>query len=164
MRFTRQTDYALRVLMFLGLKPRGELSTIREIAGQYGISENHLMKVVYRLGQEGLVETIRGRQGGIRLLLPPERIRLGETVRRFEEDLRLVECFDSATNTCAIAPVCALPAILHEGLAAFMAVLDRYTLADLLRPRGGLSAVLLPGVEVTEEHPYAPPHAPPHTR
>lgn len=144
MRFTRQTDYALRVLMFLGLRPADELSTIREIADRYGISENHLMKVVHRLGQEGLIETVRGRQGGIRLAVAPERIPLGDTVRRFEEDMRIVECFDPATNTCAIAPVCALSGILHEALGGFMAVLDRYTLRDLLQPRGALARVLLP--------------------
>ncbi len=142
MRFTRQTDYALRVLMFLGLRPAGELSTIRDIAGRYGISENHLMKVVHRLGQEGLVETVRGRQGGIRLAVAPERIPLGDTVRRFEEDMRMVECFDPATNTCPIAPVCALSGIVQEALDGFMAVLDRYTLRDLLTPRGALAGLL----------------------
>lgn len=142
-RFTRYTDYALRVLMFLGLKPVGELSTIREIATSFGISENHLMKVVTRLGQIGVVETIRGRQGGIRLALPPERILIGDTVRQCEDDMRVVECFDPATNTCPIASVCALPAILDEALGAFMAVLDRYTLADLLQPRSGLARLLI---------------------
>ena len=143
MRLTRQTDYALRVLMFLGLKKGDGLSTIREIAERYGISENHLMKVVHRLGQEGLIETIRGRQGGVRLAVPPERIRLGDIVRRFEEDMRIVECFDPVTNTCAIAPVCTLSGILSEALKGFMAVLDRHTLADLLLPRGALAQMLL---------------------
>jgi len=143
-RFTRHTDYALRVLMYLGLKAPEELSTIREIATRFDISENHLMKVVNRLGQMGVVETIRGRQGGIRLALSPEQIALGDTVRRCEDDMRVVECFDPATNTCPIASVCALPAILDEALGAFMAVLDRYTLADLLRPRSGLALVLMP--------------------
>ena len=147
MRFTRYTDYALRVLMYLGLKRPGELATIREIAGRFGISENHLMKVVNRLGQLGVVETIRGRHGGIRLALPPDRIALGDTVRRCEDDMRVVECFDPQTNTCPIASVCALPAILDEALSAFMAVLDRYTLADLLAPKSGLARVLMPTVK-----------------
>lgn len=143
MRLTRHTDYALRVLMFLGLKPRGELSTIREIADRYSISENHLMKIVHRLGRQGVVETVRGRQGGLRLARPASAINLGVTVRNFEEDLRLVECFDPATNTCPIAGVCALSAILDEALSGFLGVLDRYTLADLLTPRAPLASILV---------------------
>lgn len=144
MRFTRYTDYALRVLMYLGLKRGDELSTIREIAERYGISENHLMKVVHRLGQHGFIETIRGRQGGMRLALAPEQINLGDAIRRCEDDMRLVECFDPETNTCPIASVCALPSILDEALAAFLAVLDRYTLRDLLQRRGALAEILSP--------------------
>lgn len=155
MRLTLQTDYALRVLIFLGLRPEGELSTIRDIAARYGISENHLMKVVYRLGQAGLIETVRGRQGGIRLALPPAQIPLGDTVRRFEEDMRIVECFDPATNTCAIAPVCALSGILNEALRSFMAVLDRYTLRDLLMPRSELAKVLLADREAAPQGTHA---------
>jgi len=144
MRFTRHTDYALRVLMFLGLKPPEAVSTIKEIADCYGISENHLMKVVHRLGQLGLVETIRGRNGGMRLAMTPADINVGTVVRRCEDDMRVVECFDPATNTCPIAGVCALPAILDEALAAFLAILDKYSLADLLRPTAGLIDVLRP--------------------
>ena len=144
MRFTRHTDYALRVLMFLGLKPQGDLATIKEISGRYAISENHLMKVVHRLGQNGLIETVRGRQGGIRLARAPGEIGIGDVVRRCEEDLRLVECFDPTTNTCRIAAVCVLPMVLDEALAAFFAVLDRFTLADLLNSRQDLASVLLP--------------------
>lgn len=144
MRFTRYTDYALRVLMYLGLKAPGELATIREIGERYGISQNHLMKVVHRLGQEGYVETLRGRQGGLRLARDPAAINIGEVVRRCEDDLRLVECFDPATNSCPIAPVCALPALLDEALAAFLAVLDRHSLADLLVPHFELAEILRP--------------------
>ena len=144
MRFTRYTDYALRVLMYLGLKPEGELATIREIAESYGISENHLMKVAHRLGLAGYIVTVRGRQGGLRLAQAPEAINVGAVVRRCEDDLRIVECFDPDTNTCPIAGVCALPALLDEALAAFLAVLDRHTLADLLVPRGGLAEILAP--------------------
>ena len=144
MRFTRYTDYALRVLMYLGLKTPGELATIKEIGERYGISQNHLMKVVHRLGQEGYVETLRGRQGGLRLARDPAAINIGEVVRRCEDDLRLVECFDPATNTCPIARACALPALLDEALTAFLAVLDRYSLADLLVPRRALAEILRP--------------------
>ncbi|RVU35018.1 RrF2 family transcriptional regulator [Hwanghaeella grinnelliae] len=144
MRFTRHTDYALRVLMFLGLKTQGELATIKEISDRYGISENHLMKVVHRLGQNGLIETVRGRQGGIRLGCPPGEIGIGDVVRRCEEDMRLVECFDPVTNSCRIASCCVLPKVLDEALAAFFAVLDRFTLADLMNSRQDLASVLLP--------------------
>lgn len=144
MRFTRHTDYALRVLMFLGLKPQGEMATIKEISDRYAISENHLMKVVHRLGQNGLIETVRGRQGGIRLARSPGEIGIGDVVRRCEEDLRLVECFDPTTNTCRIASFCVLPMVLNEALAAFFAVLDRFTLADLMNSRQDLASVLLP--------------------
>lgn len=144
MRFTRHTDYALRVLMFLGLKREGELATIKEISDRYGISENHLMKVVHRLGQNGLVDTVRGRQGGIRLARAPGEIVIGDVVRRCEDDLRLVECLDPVTNTCRIAGSCVLPMVLNEALAAFMAVLDRFTLADLMGARKELASILLP--------------------
>jgi len=142
MRFTRHTDYAIRMLMYLGLKRDGELGRIREIADSYGISENHLMKVAHRLGQAGFIETLRGRQGGLRLARDPASINLGDVVRRCEEDMALVECFDPAGNTCPIAPVCALPAVLDEALSAFLAVLDRYTLADMLGPAPGLKRIL----------------------
>jgi Rrf2 family transcriptional regulator, nitric oxide-sensitive transcriptional repressor len=142
MRFTRYTDYALRVLMYLGSEPGDNLATIKEISRRYGISENHLMKVVHRLGQSGFIITIRGRQGGMRLAHDPAKINVGAVVRACEDDLRIVECFDPETNTCPIAAVCALPAVLDEALAAFIAVLDRYTLADLLKPKAALWAVL----------------------
>ncbi|MEQ8441980.1 MAG: Rrf2 family transcriptional regulator [Alphaproteobacteria bacterium] len=144
MRFTRHTDYALRVLMFLALKPGKELSTIKEIADRYGISENHLMKVVHRLGLHGYVETVRGRNGGLKLARAPEDINLGAVVRSCEDDMRLVECFDPDTNTCPIAPACMLPGILDEALAAFMAVLDQHTLDELMAPRRRLCDILLP--------------------
>lgn len=144
MRFTRHTDYALRVLMFLGLKPEGELATIKEISDRYGISENHLMKVVHRLGQNALIDTVRGRQGGIRLARPPVEIVIGDVVRRCEDDMRLVECFDPATNSCRIAGCCVLPMVLDEALGAFLAVLDRFTLADLMSQRQRLASVLMP--------------------
>ena len=144
MRLTRYTDYALRVLIYLGLRDPAELSRISEIAKAYGISENHLMKVVHRLGQRGFVETVRGRQGGIRLAHSPGRINIGDVVRRCEDDLRLVECFDPETNKCVITGACVLPGILDEALAAFLTVLDRYTLEDLLKPRRGLSDLLPP--------------------
>ena len=144
MRFTRYTDFAMRVLMYLGLREEGDLSTIKEIAERYGISENHLMKVVHQLGRHGFVTTVRGRQGGMKLAQPPADINLGEVVRRCEDDMRLVECFDPANNTCPISDACALPSILDEARAAFLAVMDRHTLADILAPQQRLREILSP--------------------
>lgn len=132
MRLTLFTDYALRVLMFLGLK-RGEFATIREIAERYRISENHLMKVVHQLGKDGFLETVRGRQGGIALARSPAEINIGDIVRRYEDDLRLVECFDRRTNTCPIAGACSLSGVFDDALRAFLDALDRKTLADILK-------------------------------
>jgi Rrf2 family nitric oxide-sensitive transcriptional repressor len=130
MRLTVHTDYALRTLLYLGL--HGErLGSIRAIAQAYDISENHLTKVVHRLGRGGFVNTVRGRGGGIRLARPPAAIRIGDVVRRTEEDMALVECFGSA-NTCRITADCRLRGAFDEALRAFLAVLDGYTLADLL--------------------------------
>jgi Rrf2 family nitric oxide-sensitive transcriptional repressor len=142
MRFTLHTDFALRVLMYLGAAPGDGLVRIRAISEGYGISENHLMKVVHRLGQAGFIDTVRGRNGGMRLARDPRDINIGSVVRTCEDDMRIVECFDPATNRCPIISACALPRVLDEALAAFIDVLDRYTLADLLRPRAALWEVL----------------------
>ena len=152
MHLTRHTDYAFRTLIFLGLKPREELSRIKEISDAYDISENHLMKVVQRLGQVGFVETIRGRQGGLRLARDAAEIGLGEVVRACEDDLRLVECRRAGGGACTISPCCALPPILDEALSAFLTVLDKYSLDDLLKSRGRLHRFLIaipePALEV----------------
>lgn len=140
MRLTRYTDYCLRVLMYVGLKGE-ELSTIKEVAERYDISKNHLMKVVYQLSQLGYVETVRGKNGGFRLRLAPEQINLGRLVRDTEEDLALVECF-TPDNNCQITSACRLKNLLREALQAFVAVLDRYTLADLLQTEGELRQLL----------------------
>jgi Rrf2 family transcriptional regulator, nitric oxide-sensitive transcriptional repressor len=133
MRLTRYTDYSLRVLIYLGLQP-DRLSSIHEIADAYVISESHLMKVVQALGHLGYVTTLRGRGGGIELAKPPEQIRIGEVVRRTEDDLALVECFLEDSD-CQIEGPCRLGHVLREAIEAFFAVLDRYTLADLLQPK-----------------------------
>lgn len=140
MRLTVYTDYTLRTLMYLGVNA-GRPATIADIARAYGISEAHLMKVVHQLGAAGDIATTRGRNGGIRLAKPAASLNLGALVRRTETDLDLVPCFE-ATESCAIGGACALRAVLSEALAAFLAVLDRYTLADLLVPRRGLAGAL----------------------
>ena len=116
-------------------------ATIAEIADAYRISEAHLMKVVHQLGVAEVIETVRGRRGGIRLARPPGSINLGAIVRRTETDLALVSCFDDA-GSCVISDGCRLSKVLQEALAAFLAVLDRYTLADLVVPRQPLAVLL----------------------
>ena len=140
MRLTSYTDYTLRTLIYLALCPN-RLTTIATIAESYGISENHLIKVVHQLGLAGYVETIRGKNGGLRLAKPPEDINVGEVVARMEPDMELVSCFGDS-RICAIQPSCVLKSALAEALDAFSAVLDRYTLADLIAPRAKLTGLL----------------------
>lgn len=131
MRLTLHTDYALRLLMLLALEP-DELHTIEEVARRYNISRNHLMKVAQTIAQQGFIESLRGRGGGLRLARPPRRINLGAVVRSTEDSMALVECFDRDRNQCLVSPVCGLRGPLEEALAAFMAVLNKYSLADLI--------------------------------
>ena len=142
MRLTRYTDYALRVLMYLGMRD-DRLSTIHEIATQYGISENHLTKVVHQLGRHGLIKTIRGRNGGLMLGKPAAWINVGRVVRLTEADFEIVECFNRETNQCVLHGACVLQKALSEAMRAFLEVLDGYTLADLLRPGNRLAKRLL---------------------
>ncbi|AMO85323.1 HTH-type transcriptional repressor NsrR [Solibacillus isronensis B3W22] len=138
-RLTVYTDYSLRTLMYLGVRGRENLVTIQEIADAYQISKNHLMKVTHDLGKLGYIETIRGRGGGIRLAVEPEQINIGEVVRKTEDDFHLVECFNPEGNLCKISPECRLKFALQEALKAYLAVLDTYTLADVLVSKDILS-------------------------
>ena len=141
MRLTVFSDYSLRVLIYLGLRAP-ELATIADIAGHYGISENHLMKVVHGLVRLGYVESLRGRGGGLRLAERPEAIVVGEVVRATERDTAVVECFDAERNACRITAACELRHALAAAQDAFYAVLDGYRLSDLLRPKARLSKLL----------------------
>lgn len=135
MRLTLHTDYALRVLVHVGLRD-GELVTISEIADCYGISKNHLTKVVHQLGRSGYLETVRGKYGGVRLLVQPEAVRLGEFVRETEEDFALARCMrvDGACDeeSCLLEGGCIARLAFGQGLAAFFDSLNRYTLADMI--------------------------------
>ncbi len=143
MRLTTFSDYSLRVLMYLGVHSE-RLTTIGEIAGAYGISENHLMKVVHHLAQHGYIETTRGKGGGMRLARSPEKINVGEVVRGTEGKLTLVECFDREASGCRIEPACVLKGVLARAVAAFFAALERHTLADLLVTKPRLAKMLVP--------------------
>jgi Rrf2 family nitric oxide-sensitive transcriptional repressor len=141
MRLTSFTDYSLRVLMFLAAEP-DRRATIAEIAQGFAISKNHLMKVVHFLGQQGLLANVRGKGGGLQLARAPEKITLGSVVRATEDSLP-AECFDRESNTCCIAPACELKAVLGEAVKAFYAVLDRHTLADVVRNPKALAKILV---------------------
>lgn len=134
MQLTRYSDFSLRVLIYLAVRPE-RLATIEEISQAYGISRAHLMKVVHQLGRAGFVATVRGRGGGLQLAREPAEITVGEIIRHTEGDLNLVECFDPATSHCRIEPFCGLRGVLEEALDAFLETLDRYTLADLVARR-----------------------------
>ncbi|MBA9025141.1 RrF2 family transcriptional regulator [Peribacillus huizhouensis] len=132
MRLTSYSDYSLRVLLYLAINKPDQLVTIKEISEAYSISSNHLMKIIYNLGKMGYIETVRGRNGGIRLDKNPEEINIGTLVRKTEEDFYLVECFNGEGNNCVISPVCSLKHMLNEALQAFFSVLDQYTLSDMV--------------------------------
>jgi Rrf2 family nitric oxide-sensitive transcriptional repressor len=133
MRLTTFSDYAFRVLIYLGSAPQS-LATIADIAKAYGVSENHLMKVVHQLAQLGYIETVRGKGGGMRLARPASEINVGEVLRATEDGFAIVECLGEGGSDCRIARACALKGALGEAVEAFLATLDRYTLADLVRP------------------------------
>jgi Rrf2 family nitric oxide-sensitive transcriptional repressor len=139
MRLTIFTDYSLRVLIYLGARQDdSRLATVGDIATAYGISENHLRKVVHHLAKAGYIETTRGKGGGMRLARTPGEINIGTVVRNTEEDFALVECFQESNRNCPIAPACVLAPALERALGAFFRELDGRTLADLLVPQNEL--------------------------
>jgi Rrf2 family nitric oxide-sensitive transcriptional repressor len=140
MRLNIQTDYALRMLMYLAIQGDRRWS-IGEIATAYGISENHLMKITRRLAATGFVDAARGRGGGLRLGHGAETVRVGDVVRAIEHDINLVECF-GADNACPITPACVLRKALDEARRAFLAVRDNYTLSNLVKQPRALRAQL----------------------
>ncbi len=138
MRLTTMTDYALRLLIYLGQHPE-QLCTTAEVARAYDISEAHLTKITHQLGLDGWISTVRGKGGGMRLAMAPEEMVLGELVRSVEPDFYLVECLGQS-NACTLTGRCRLTGIFNEALGAFLEQLDRHTLADLLpRSRSGSS-------------------------
>nr|WP_296017301.1 Rrf2 family transcriptional regulator [uncultured Acidovorax sp.] len=146
MRLTQWTDYTLRVLMYCAAtEGRVQPVTITEVAQGYGISRSHLMKIVQELSASGLLETTRGRGGGIRLKQPASSINIGAVVRATETDFHLVECFDPATNQCRLSADCGLKGVLWRAMQAYLAVLDGVTLADLLPSQRASAPVSIKG-------------------
>ncbi|VVD98526.1 Rrf2 family transcriptional regulator [Pandoraea iniqua] len=141
MRLTDYTDYSLRTLIYVAVHP-DELVHVQAVADAFDIPKNHLVKIVQKLGQLGFLHTVRGRAGGIRLGRAQERIGLGEVVRAMEPDFALVECFHQGDNACVITSACHLKGILGDALRAYFAVLDRYTLADLVNKPAALRQLL----------------------
>lgn len=135
MRLTYHTDYGLRVLVYLASTP-GRVVTTTEIGRAYGISKNHLVRVAHSLRDGGFIQLTAGRTGGLRLAQEPAEIRVGQVVRAMEPELRLVECFDPVSNTCPIAPKCGLKGFIADALEAFLASLDRHTLAEVVSSSG----------------------------
>ncbi|MBI2684836.1 MAG: Rrf2 family transcriptional regulator [Acidobacteria bacterium] len=134
MQLTMHTDFGLRVLLYLAHFPERRVGT-EEMSTAYGISRNHLVRVVKTLADGGFLDVMVGRAGGVQLARPPKEIRLGQVVRVTEASFRLVECHDPVNNTCPIVPVCGLIGVLDNALRKFISELDRYTLADLVRER-----------------------------
>ena len=141
MKLTAFTDYSLRVLIYLAAQPQ-KRATIAEIATSFAISENHLTKVVHLLGKSGWLANVRGKGGGLELAMPPELVGVGAVVRQTEGAAVVAECFSDDSNHCAITRICRLRGVLGEAVDAFYAVLDRYTLADLVQNRQSLAKVL----------------------
>jgi Rrf2 family nitric oxide-sensitive transcriptional repressor len=144
MKLSLFTDYALRILMFAAIK--GESFRVDEVTAAYGISRNHVAKVIHTLAQLGYLETRRGRGGGVQLARRAGEIRIGKLVRQTEDQPVIVECFDPATNTCPISGSCLLKGVLAEAVNAFYATLDRHTLLELVGgpQRNRMSKILLP--------------------
>lgn len=141
MQLTYYTDYSLRVLMYLAVH-HNRMVNISEIADRFGISRNHLVKVVHNLARGGFIKSYRGKGGGIELARDPAGINIGEIVRYTEGPPKPVECFDAERNRCVITDVCGLAEVIAEACDNFFATLDRYTLADLLKRRSRLAKIL----------------------
>jgi Rrf2 family nitric oxide-sensitive transcriptional repressor len=141
MKLSAYSDYAIRVLMQTALRSPQRL-TVAEVALTFGISRHHLVKVVHDLSRSGYLVTQRGIGGGFTLARAPKNIRLGDIVRLGEESETVIDCLDGENHLCRLLPVCRLKSVLDEAAAAFFAVMDRYTLADLVKQQSKMRAVL----------------------
>ena len=130
MKLTAFTDYSLRTLMYLAIHPK-RLCTTKEIAEQFQVSQNHMVKVAYQLAKSGYVETQKGKNGGMKLARSPAQINIGEAVRNLEPDFHLVECFNQAENKCRITSACKFKSVLFDAQEAFLKTLDAFSLAQI---------------------------------
>lgn len=149
MRLTRQTNYAIRILMYCTAND-GRLSRIPEIAAAYSVSELFLFKILQPLVENGLVATVRGRNGGVKLGRSADTINLFDVVRVTEESFAMAECFEKDASDCPLIDHCSLNAALREALNAFFAVLERHTIADLVAARPNVRDLL--GIDFLENH------------
>lgn len=143
MRLTQYSNYALRILMFANLH-NDRLCQCQEVADTFSISKAHLVKCVHQLGQWGFIQNIRGRNGGFRLAKPAEKITVGAVIRKTEDTLDLVECFNNQTNTCRIVSVCKLNRTLMRAMNSFMDEMDKVTIKDITSNQRDLLALLQP--------------------
>lgn len=157
MRLADYTDYSLRVLMYCGTYPDRRI-TIADLAEDLELSRNHLMKIVNDLSRRGLVQTTRGRGGGVRLAVDPRDLRIGDVVRSTESDFRLVECFNDGASRCNLGPSCRLKPVFAEALQAYLDALDRHTLADLIPVTFHPTPRTTPAVHASGRATHSPVH------
>lgn len=143
MKLTHYSDLGMRLLMYLALN-KDEVVTIQEVSDRFAISKNHLVKISHQLTKSGLIESIRGRNGGVRLARAPEEINVEEALRATEDNFDLVECFSPDSHRCVISDVCKLSGVLDKASAAFFSVLRQFSLADLIRNGQAIENSLLP--------------------
>ena len=141
MRLTKQTNYAVRILMYCAANSDA-LSRIPEIAQVYGVSETFLFKSLKPIADNGYVDSVRGRNGGIKLAKPPEDITLFDIVRITEDNFSMADCFDNGITNCPLVDACTLNSVWSEALTAFFTVLKNYTIADLIKPSSNINALL----------------------
>ena len=139
MQLTSFTDYGLRALIYMASLPDDQMTNISQVTEVYGVSRNHMVKIINQLSRAGLVTAVRGKNGGIKLGKPAQTIRIGDVVRELEP-LSLVNC-DS--DFCHITPACRLKQVLHTAVEHFLDELNQYTLADMVKDNSTLYKLLL---------------------
>lgn len=153
MKLTQYSDLGFRLMMYLAMY-NNKIVTIQEVSSRFDISKNHLVKISHQLTKSGLIESVRGRNGGVRLALPPEKINLEMILRVTEDGFDLVECFDPEHNQCVISDVCKLNSVFDDALEAFFGELRKVSLADLAKDVSQIESALIPfpGISAVKFH------------